>query len=102
MLQQRGRGAYIATVCQPKSTYDLSFVAQATDPQEENIKQLNKRTQWQKLDLNSLSLLVLTDTLVGLTIALGSKHVTPLITRRFRHPFLIWGEALRTYVQERD
>jgi hypothetical protein len=50
----------------------LSFTAQATDPQEENIKQLNKRIQWQinnaakgltfiPLDLNSLSLLVFTD-----------------------------------------
>ena len=43
---QCARGAYIATVCHPESTYDLPFAAQAIDPQEENIKQLNKRTQW--------------------------------------------------------
>jgi hypothetical protein len=69
---QRARGAYIATVCQPESAYDLSFAAQAVDPQEENIKQLNKRIQWQidnaargltfvPLDLNSLSVMVFTD-----------------------------------------
>ena len=50
----------------------MSFAAQAVDPQEENVKQLNKRIQWQidnaargltfvPLDLNSLSLLVFTD-----------------------------------------
>jgi len=51
----------------------LSFTAQAVDPQEENIKQLNKRIQWQinnairgltfiLLDLNSLSIIAFTDT----------------------------------------
>jgi len=69
---QRARGAYIATVCQPESAYDLSFAAQVVDPQEENIKQLNKRIQWQidnairgltfiPLDLNSLSVMAFTD-----------------------------------------
>ena len=62
----------MATVCQPKSAYNLSFMAQATDPQEENIKQLNKRIQWQinnaikglifvPLDINSFSVLVFID-----------------------------------------
>ena len=71
-IAQHARGAYIATVCQPKSAYNLSFAAQATDLQEENIKQLNKHIQWQinntakglifiPLDLKSLSLLVFTD-----------------------------------------
>ena len=50
----------------------MSFTAQAVDPQEENIKQLNKRIQWQienitrgltfiPLDLNSISVMVFTD-----------------------------------------
>jgi hypothetical protein len=50
----------------------LSFAAQAVDPQEENVKQLNKRIQWQidnatrgltfvPLDLNSLSVMAFTD-----------------------------------------
>jgi hypothetical protein len=42
-VAQRARGAYITMVCQPKSLYDLSFIAQVTDPQEADIKQLNKR-----------------------------------------------------------
>src|SRR6266700_6246564 len=40
-----------------------------------------------------------TDTLIGPAIAPGSKHVTLPITRQFRHPFLIWGKTLRTYIQ---
>ena len=71
-MAQRARGAYIATVCQPESSYDLSFTAQVTDPQEADVKQLNKRIQWQidnatrgltfvLLDMSSLSLLVFTD-----------------------------------------
>jgi len=50
----------------------LSFTAQVVDPQEENVKQLNKRIQWQidnaireltfiPLDLNSLSIMAFTD-----------------------------------------
>ena len=42
-MAQRARGAYIATVCQPESAFNLSFAAQVTDLQETNIKQLNKR-----------------------------------------------------------
>ena len=71
-MAQRARGAYIATVCQPESAFNLSFAAQVTDLQEANIKQLNKRIQWQidnptrgltfvPLDINSLSLLIFTD-----------------------------------------
>ena len=71
-VAQRTRGAYITTVCQPESSYDLSFTAQVTDPQEADVKQLNKRIQWQidnttrgltfvPLDMSSLSLLVFTD-----------------------------------------
>ena len=68
-MAQRARGAYIATVYQPESLYNLSFTAQVTDPQEANVKQLNKRIQWQidnttrgltfmPLDISSLSLLI--------------------------------------------
>ena len=41
-----------------------------------------------------------TDTLIGPATAPGSKHATLPIVRRFGHPFLIWGETLRTYIQE--
>jgi hypothetical protein len=71
-VAQRARGAYVATVCQPEAAFDLSFAAQVTDPQKENINYLNKRIQWQidnplrgltftPLDLESLSLVVFTD-----------------------------------------
>ena len=42
----------------------------------------------------------ITDTLISSITALGSKYITLLIIRRFRHPFLIQGETLRTYIQE--
>ena len=71
-VAQRARGAYILTVCQPEAAFDLSFAAQVTNPQEENIKLLNRRIQWQidnptrgltfvPLDIESLSLVIFTD-----------------------------------------
>jgi hypothetical protein len=36
----------------------------------------------------------------NVTDALIGPALTLPITRRFGHPFLVWGEALRTYVQE--
>ena len=41
--EQRARGAYIGTICQPKAAFDLSVVAQAQDPRDDEIKALNKR-----------------------------------------------------------
>jgi hypothetical protein len=43
----RARGAYIAMVCQPEATFDLSTAAQVTNPRDEDIKKLNKRLTWQ-------------------------------------------------------
>jgi hypothetical protein len=72
-VAQRARGAYIATVYQPESSFNLSITAQITDIQETDAKQLNKHIQWQidnstkgltfiPLEIDSLSLLVFTDT----------------------------------------
>ena len=47
-IQQRARGAYIATICQPEVSFDLAAAAQATQPKKEEISKLNKRLQWQK------------------------------------------------------
>jgi hypothetical protein len=73
----------------------LSFAAQVVNPKEENVKQLNKRLQWQinnplkglkfvRLDQNSLKLVVFTDSSfannydfssqIGFVIALANKH----------------------------
>jgi hypothetical protein len=71
-IAQRARGAYIASVSQPEASFDLSFAAQAINPDEKDIKALNKRLQWQidnstrglrfvKLDIETLKLLVFTD-----------------------------------------
>jgi len=71
-IAQRARGAYIASMCQPEASFDLSFAAQITNPGEQDIKFLNKRLQWQlenqerglrfvKLDISNLQLLVFTD-----------------------------------------
>ncbi|KAF2726445.1 hypothetical protein EJ04DRAFT_571271 [Polyplosphaeria fusca] len=45
--EQRARGAYIASVCQPEAAFDLSIAAQTTEPTYEDIKALNVRIQWQ-------------------------------------------------------
>jgi len=69
---QRARGAYIASICQPEAAFDLSAAAQATDPNEADIKALNKRIQWQidnksrglrfqELDLETAKLFVFVD-----------------------------------------
>lgn len=46
-LEQRARGAYIATICQPEAAFDLSVAAQYQNPGTDEIKALNKRLQWQ-------------------------------------------------------
>lgn len=47
-VQQRARGAYIASICQPEAAYDLSVAAQAQRPTNQEIDRLNKRLEWQK------------------------------------------------------
>jgi len=44
-VRQRARGAYIASICQPEASFDLSIAAQYQDPTEEDAKALNKRLQ---------------------------------------------------------
>ena len=46
-LEQRARGAYIATICQPEAAFDLSVAAQYQNPGPDEIKALNKRLKWQ-------------------------------------------------------
>ena len=71
-VAQHTRGAYIASVYQPESAFDLSFTAQVINPKEDDAKRLNKRLQWQMenknrglrfvpLDLTTLKLIVFTD-----------------------------------------
>jgi Reverse transcriptase (RNA-dependent DNA polymerase) len=71
-LEQRARGAYIGTICQPEAAFDLSIAAQFQDPGKDEIKALNKRLQWQidnparglhyvPLDLQTAKLFVFVD-----------------------------------------
>jgi hypothetical protein len=71
-IAQRARGAYIASVCQPEASFDLSFAAQVINPGKDDAKALNKRLDWQienpnrglkfiKLDIDTLQLVAFTD-----------------------------------------
>jgi hypothetical protein len=46
-LEQRARGAYIASICQPEALFDLSIAAQHQNPTAADICTLNKRLEWQ-------------------------------------------------------
>lgn len=96
-VEQRARGAYIASICQPEACFDLSSAAQHQEPNPEDIKALNKRIQWQidhqdrglsfvPLDLGTAKLFVFVDgafannrdltSQLGFVIVLGNE--TPL------------------------
>jgi hypothetical protein len=51
-IEQRARGAYIATTCQPMASFDLSVAAQIPDPSKDDIAKLNRRIKWQKQNVN--------------------------------------------------
>ena len=51
-VQQRARGAYIASICQPEAAFDLSTAAQHQEPRMEEFKILNKRLKWQLKNLD--------------------------------------------------
>ena len=94
-VAQRARGAYVASVCQPEATYDLSVAAQATAVAGDDVKSLNKRLHWQiqncsrglrfvKLEKESLQLLAFTDasfannkdysSQIGYVLVLADRH----------------------------
>ena len=45
-VEQRARAAYIASMCQPEATYEMSVAAQHKEPNEENVVNMNKRINW--------------------------------------------------------
>ncbi|RAL62926.1 hypothetical protein DID88_004767 [Monilinia fructigena] len=94
-VAQRARGAYIATMCQPEASFDLSIAAQTTKPEKDDITALNKRIKWQKenssrglnyvpLDLDSLKIVVFADasfannkdysSQIGYVVVMMDKH----------------------------
>ncbi|KAF1357358.1 hypothetical protein EJ07DRAFT_128845 [Lizonia empirigonia] len=50
-MEQRARGAYIASICQPEASFDLSAAAQIQQPADEDYARLNRRLQWQTKSL---------------------------------------------------
>lgn len=44
-MEQRARGAYIASICQPEASFDLSAAAQVHHPEDADYERLNKRLQ---------------------------------------------------------
>ena len=46
-IEQRARGAYLGTICQPEAVFDLSTAAQYQHPDTAQIRALNKRLKWQ-------------------------------------------------------
>jgi hypothetical protein len=46
-VTQWARDAYIASICQLETSFDLSFAAQSIEISSKNITTLNKRLQWQ-------------------------------------------------------
>ncbi|KAF1939129.1 hypothetical protein EJ02DRAFT_457279, partial [Clathrospora elynae] len=50
--EQRARGAYIASTCQPEASFNLSIAAQAQQPSNEDINALNKHLRWQMENLD--------------------------------------------------
>jgi hypothetical protein len=51
-IEQRARGAYIATTCQPIASFDLSVAAQIPNPSKNDIVKLNRRIKWQKQNVD--------------------------------------------------
>ena len=71
-MEQRVRGAYIASICQPEASFDLSAAAQIQQPADKDYVKLNSQLQWQAenlhrylryilLDLATAKLMVFTD-----------------------------------------
>jgi len=111
-IQQRARGAYIATICQPEASFDLAAAAQATNPSKEEVSRLNKRLVWQKdnvnrgltyvqLDMNKLKLFTLVDasfannkdmsSQMGYVIILGNEIISTDGSFKIRGNIVHWS-----------
>lgn len=51
-IEQRARGAYITSICQPEAIFDFSVAAQHQKPNIDIAKTLNKRLEWQIANKN--------------------------------------------------
>ncbi|CEJ95277.1 Putative Polyprotein [[Torrubiella] hemipterigena] len=46
-VEQRARGAYLASICQPEASFDLSVAAQHKEPGKDDFRRLASRLKWQ-------------------------------------------------------
>lgn len=107
-VEQRARGAYISSICQPEACFDLSTAAQVQQPTAEDIKRLSKRIQWQMdhqdrgltmvpLDLSTAKLMVFTDGSFANNGDYSSQigYITMLVNEDFKGDhFTIRGNVL--------
>ena len=49
-VAQRARGAYLASICQSETFFDLSYAVQSIEYTPDDISQLNKRLAWQLIN----------------------------------------------------
>jgi len=51
-VEQRARGAYLATICQPEATFGYSVAAQTqTEPSDDDVDKLNNWLAWSKANM---------------------------------------------------
>lgn len=108
-MEQRARGAYIASICQPEASFTLSVAAQAQKPNEEDFKKLNCRLQWQAdnldrglnyvpIDLSRAKLMIFTDGSFAnnrdLSSQLGFMVTLVNESQKGDHTFLIRGNMI--------
>ena len=111
-VEQRARGAYIASICQPEATFDMSSAAQHQSPGKEEIDALNKRLDWQKknvdrgltyvpLELNSAKLYIFVDGSFANNKDLSSQIGTIIIlaneTSTMDYEFVIKGNIIHWF-----
>jgi hypothetical protein len=51
-VEQRARGAYVASICQPEAAFDLSVAAQHQEPVQADVAALNRRLDWQTKNID--------------------------------------------------
>jgi hypothetical protein len=119
---QRACSAYIATICQPMASFDLSAAAQTTDPSKEDVAKLNRQLEWQmqnlnlsldyiSIELNTIKLFAFINALfannrnlnsqIGYIIVLGNeKNIkkTFIISGNFAHWFFVKCKQIRKSV----
>lgn len=108
-IEQRARGAYIATVSQSQGSFNLSHAAQITQPTNKDAETLNRCLSWQlkagglqfvQLDQKSLRLITFTDSSFANNDDLTSQigYVIALADAQNRANILHWKSVKCRFV----